>query len=191
MHVLRQPRRISQLLNFRLYLLHDLGRAPIVRLLEGRFGITRREWRLLGVLTEHGARSPSSLAEVARLDRARTSRTIGLLVEKGLVSRLAMAADPRRARVELTAQGQALYGRVFPEIARINGELAAALDDDALRAFDEALERLTERARELDRVWAVDVKTQRRQGGSRRLLAAPQEASPGSQHAPGRRRGRA
>ncbi len=112
----------------------------------------------------------ASLAVVARLDRARTSRTIGLLVDKGLVSRTALLADPRRATVDLTAAGRALYDQVFPAIARINGELAAVLSDDALQAFDAALEQLTQRARELDGVWAVDVKTQRRQGGSRRLI---------------------
>ena len=177
MHALQRPRRIDELLNFRLHVLHDLGRAPIVRMLEGRYGVTRREWGLLGMLADHGRLSPSRLAELARLDRARTSRTIAILLIKGLALRRPLAGDARQARVELTAAGRRLHAEVFPEIARINAELAAALDDDWIAMFDEALTRLTARARELDRRWALDVKSMRQLGGSRRRIVARQAGS--------------
>ena len=67
MHPLRAPRRLADLINFRLQRCHSLSGAPVIRLLEGRYGITRREWRLLATLADHGPLSPSELAELSQL----------------------------------------------------------------------------------------------------------------------------
>ncbi|WP_035605836.1 MarR family winged helix-turn-helix transcriptional regulator [Hylemonella gracilis] len=173
MNALREPQRLDELLNFRLHRLHTLSGAPVVRLLEGRHGITRREWRLLALLADRGPLSPSELAEQGQLDRTRTSRSIGLLVDKALVLRQTSPADPRRARISLTAAGLRLYEDVFPQVADLNRQLVSVLDETTLDALDRALRTLTEQARGLNLSFATDVKTQRRQGGSRRLLAQP------------------
>ena len=99
---LREPRTLDDLLNYRLLRLFALGGAPVIRLLEGRYGIARREWRVLALLAAHGAMAPSLLAERAHLDRPRTSRALSALVAKGLVLRTVVARDARRARVEQT-----------------------------------------------------------------------------------------
>src|SRR5690606_11652449 len=75
-HVLRNPRRPDELLNYRLLRLFSLAGAPVIRLCEGRYGISRREFRLLTLVVESGPISPSGLSELAHLDRARTSRII-------------------------------------------------------------------------------------------------------------------
>src|SRR5688572_11079077 len=64
---LRAPRTLDDLLNYRLLRLFALGGAPVIRLLEGRYGIARREWRVLALLAAHGGMSPSALAERAHL----------------------------------------------------------------------------------------------------------------------------
>lgn len=165
---LRQPRRLDELLNFQLHRLQAISGAPVVRLLEGRYGITRREWRLLALLADRGPLSPSSLAEQGQLDRARTSRSIGVLVSKQLVRRVTLPHDPRRAQVSLTEAGQALYDKVFPEIAAINTRLLSSLDDGAIDALTEALERLHAKAQELNLELATDVSTGRWLGRARR-----------------------
>ncbi len=166
---LRAPKRLSQLLNFRLQVLFALSGAPVVRMLEGRHGITRREWRLLARLAETGPLSPSALAEAAQLDRARTSRAIGLLTAKNLVSRTPEARDPRRAVVTITASGLELYARIFPDVAQLNAQLVDVLDDEQLRVLDGALERMTAQARLLNQQVATEIKALRQAGGSRRL----------------------
>jgi DNA-binding MarR family transcriptional regulator len=166
---LRQPRRLDDLLNFRLHMLQALSGAPIVRLLEGRHGITRREWRLLALLADRGPLSPSSLAEQGQLDRARTSRSIGVLVGKQLVQRVPLPSDPRRARVSLTPAGQKLYEELFPQIAAINTQLLSALDDATVDALATAIERLHAKAQELNLALVTDVSTGRWQGGTRRV----------------------
>ena len=160
---------MGQLLNFRLQALFSLSGAPVVRMLEGRHGITRREWRLLAWLAESGPLSPSALAEATQLDRARTSRAISNLTGKGLINRVADARDPRRAVVSLTPAGQALYEQIFPEVAQLNAHLVEVLDEAQLQVLDLALAQLTQHARSVNQRVATEVKTMRQAGGSRRL----------------------
>jgi DNA-binding MarR family transcriptional regulator len=157
------------LLNYRLLRLFALGGAPVVRLLEGRYGIARREWRLLALLAARGPMSPSALAEAAQLDRPRTSRAAGVLAAKGLLQRQAQSGDARRAVLTLTEAGHQLHDELFPQIAAVNARLVAVLDDAQLAVLDQALERLTAHARQLNTELAQDVRADRRAGGSRRI----------------------
>ncbi|MFY9511386.1 MAG: MarR family transcriptional regulator, partial [Rubrivivax sp.] len=64
---LRNPQGLDELLNYRLLRLFSTSGAPVIRLLEGRYGIARREWRLLAMLASQGPQSPSRLAEQVQL----------------------------------------------------------------------------------------------------------------------------
>lgn len=169
MRSLRHPARLDELLNYRLQRLHAASGAPVVRLLEGRFGITRREWRLLGTLADRGPTSPSQLALDLQLDRARTSRAIGLLQQRGLLHRQTQRGDARRAEVALTPEGQRLFDMVFPLVADIHTQIVSVLDDDALEQLDRILRLLNDRARQLNQSLVRDAKADRRAGGSRRV----------------------
>lgn len=166
---LRQPRTLDDLLNYRLLRLFSLGGAPVIRLLEGRYGIARREWRLLALLAAQGSLSPSELAERAHLDRPRTSRAVQALVAKGLLERRVTAGDARRALLWLTQRGQALHDEVFPQVAAINQALVQVLDDASVQALDAALAALTTHAEQQNQALVQDVRADRRAGGSRRV----------------------
>jgi len=141
------PRRpLDDLLLYRLSRLLSVAGSMVIRLCEGRFGITRREWRLLAVLASRGELSSSELAEHAQLDRARTSKAVGSLVAKQLVSRVVRPGDRRQVRLGLTESGQALYDELFPLVTQINAELLGALSDDDAVRLDESLRRLHARA---------------------------------------------
>jgi DNA-binding MarR family transcriptional regulator len=141
----------------------------VVRLLEGRFGIARREWRLLAVLAAHGPLSPSALADAAQLDRPRTSRATGALLAKGLLTREVRAGDARRAVVALSEAGRRLHDELFPQVAAINARLVDALDEAQVATLDAVLQLLTAQAQRLNGELAQDVRADRRAGGSRRL----------------------
>jgi DNA-binding MarR family transcriptional regulator len=166
---LREPATLDELLNHRLLRLYAASVAPITRLMEARWGISRREWRLLALLEPHESMAPSMLADSAHLDRPRTSRAIGSLATKGLLARVAEPGDARRARVALTPAGRRLYAEAFPEVAAINARVVAALDDSTLRALDRALGQLTALAERLNAETVPDVRADRRVGGSRRF----------------------
>lgn len=166
---LRHPRCLEDLLNYRLFRLYAASTSPVTRLMEGKWGISRREWRVLALLAAVGPTSPSVLAEQAHLDRPRTSRAIASLVAKSLAQRVVIADDARRATVSLTPAGQALFDEVFPQIARLNTRLLEAIDDELVLALDRALRTLTAHADEIGSRTEPEVRANRRAGGSRRV----------------------
>ena len=103
------PSRVEDLLNFRLNRLLASSGAMVTRLCEGRYGITRREWRMICILAAQGPLSPSELAEHAHLERARVSRHVTDLVSKNLIERLAVDTDKRRARLQLNQRGRDVF----------------------------------------------------------------------------------
>lgn len=175
---LTHPHDLDDLLNYRLVRLSAVSGAPVIRLCEGRYGIARREWRILALLAARGPLSPSDLAAHADLDRARTSRAIGALVSKRLVDRVALPGDKRRARVALTDQGRSLYDELFPQVAEINRRVLAVLDEALVAQFDVALERLTAHAAMVNRQVVQDVHADRHRGrrGRSQDVGAPGSA---------------
>ena len=146
---LRDPQGLNDLLLYRLGRLYATAGAMVVRVCEGEFGITRREWRLVAWLAEAGPMQPSLMAERADLDRARTSRAISSLVAKGLAQRTAVASDRRLATVALTARGQALYARLLPRVAAINRAILEPLADADVARLDRALGLMQQRSAQM------------------------------------------
>lgn len=136
------PRTLDDLLLYRTSRLLSVAGSMVIRLCEGRFGITRREWRLIATLAGHGALGSSQLAEHAQLDRARTSRAVSSLVEKELVSREQPAGDRRHVLLRLTARGTKLHAELYPLACAINTELLGALDTAEVALLDDMLQRL-------------------------------------------------
>jgi DNA-binding MarR family transcriptional regulator len=165
---LLSPARIDDLLNYQLSRLTAFAGSAVIRLCEGKYGISRREWHILALLGGHGPRAPSELADMTHLDRARVSRALALLREKGLVNRIARPGDHRRAVVELTASGQHLYKDLFAEVAKINIALVSALDPPVLGALQLALDKLQARAREIATDAVQDVHADRWKGVGQR-----------------------
>lgn len=143
---LQHPRSLDDLFLFRLGRLFAVAGAPVVRLCEGRYRITRREWRLIAALAQDGPMLSSALAARVHLERGRTSKAITDLAAKGLVTREPRPHDRRRIAIDLTDAARAIYAELFPEVARINSELLAALSDAEVDALDAVLRRLQARA---------------------------------------------
>lgn len=103
---LSEPRSVVDLVNFQLHLIEATNSSMVIRICEGEFGITRREWLFLALLAAHGALAPSQVAMHAGLDRSRTSKGLMSLLAKGLIERAQHPADRRRASVALTGTGR-------------------------------------------------------------------------------------
>ncbi len=156
---------IDDLLLYRLSRLLSVAGAMVVRLCEGGYGITRREWGVVAQLYENGSLPPSALAERMHRDRARTSRTLTALGLKKLVLRTISANDRRSALVGLTPAGRQLYEALMPQIQLINSQILKALQPEEAACFDETLERLQARAQILVTELSPDLpKANRRQG---------------------------
>lgn len=165
---LRQPGELDDLLLYKISRLLATGGSMVIRLCEGRFGITRREWRVIARLAREPDLLSSELAERIQLDRARTSRAVSSLVAKKLLRRETGAQDRRQARLALTPAGQALYRQLFPLVCEINRGLLAPLSAADVQKLDASLTAMQARAEAM--VLAAELpKADRRRGGRARL----------------------
>jgi DNA-binding MarR family transcriptional regulator len=159
---------IEDLLLYRLSRLSSVAGAMVVRLCEGGYGITRREWGVVAQLYENGNLPPSALAERMHRDRARASRTLKALVHKKLVLRTTPANDRRSALVDITPAGRALYEALMPQIQAINSQILGALQSDPIVQFDVALDQLQARAESVMAELRPDLPRANRRQGLRR-----------------------
>ncbi len=157
---------MSELFLYRLTRLQAVAVAPVGRLCQARYGISRREWRLIVVLARHGPVLSSELADFAQLDRARTSRIVTALVDLKLIAREVIPSDRRQARVSLTDKGQALYDEFLPVVVELNRQLLLELKPEEIAQLDGLMDRLAERAKA--NLAALDLPRQRRARAVRR-----------------------
>jgi DNA-binding MarR family transcriptional regulator len=166
---LAAPRTLDDVLLYRVSRLLSTAGSMVIRLCEGGFGITRREWRLVALLAQEDGVLSSQLAERAQLDRARTSRAVTSLVAKKLVRRTTGPADRREARLALTDSGRLLYAQLFPLVLQINRELLSVLTPAQLKTMDRGLEALQAQAQGM--VARADLPKADRRRGSGRMRA--------------------
>ena len=143
---LQNPTSLDELLLFRIGRLLAIAGAPVIRLCEGQYGITRREWRLIAVLAQQGPMLSSVLAERAHLDRGRTSKTVSDLVRKNLLVRTPLPQDRRYAQLTLTDAAREIYAALFPVIVQLNQSLLDGLAPADVQHFDAVLAQLQQRA---------------------------------------------
>ena len=168
---------VDDLLLYRIGQLSAAAGAMVVRLCEGGYGITRREWAMLAQLHGHpdGLLS-SELADRMHRDRARTSRAVTALVGKQLIERTALPHDRRSVRVSLTPAGHALYAQLMPQIQSINIRILSVLSPDEAATLDDALERLRIQALALQKTLGPDLpRADRRRG---RAVPSASDAKP-------------
>ncbi|MES2360571.1 MAG: MarR family transcriptional regulator [Pseudomonadota bacterium] len=167
---LGHPEALDDLLLYRISRLLGVGGSLVTRLCEGRFGITRREWRMLAMLVQDEGLLSSQLAERAQMERAPTSRAITSLVRKKLLRRETRPGDRRQAALALTAEGRALYEALFPMVLEINRDLLAVLPAAGVSDLDQALDALQQRADAMVVAHTGFPKADRRRGGRQRRV---------------------
>ncbi len=164
---LSRPAGLTDMLLYRLNRIRAVGGGVVLRLCEGQFGVTRREWVLLALLHGGGPVSSSGLAARADLDKSATSKAVVTLVAKNLVRRSPRAGDRRYAELELTADGHALFERMMPLMRDINERILGPLSAREVTLLDELLDRLLGAAIELSDAEAPWPSADRRRGRPR------------------------
>lgn len=141
-----RARNFKELISFRLNILASTWSRLAAESNQRDFGLDPREWRIIGML---GADAPMSLQGLARevnLDKSQASRTVSDMIERGLLQRESDESDGRGVQLSLTAQGKALYRKVFPRAVRRNEELLSVLSEKERAVLDRALDVLTAHA---------------------------------------------
>ncbi|MDH6167905.1 DNA-binding MarR family transcriptional regulator [Variovorax boronicumulans] len=147
---LRTPRSIDDLLLYRIWRAARASNGMVTRMIEGGFGITRRELGMMGVLVEMGEITASQFAEHLDLDRASASIALRSLTGKKLVERRQDSEDRRLVHVRLSPSGRQLFDELLPRLSHLDVDLLDGIDAAHLEVFLDCLERLEMRGDELD-----------------------------------------
>ncbi|MEX1165676.1 MAG: MarR family transcriptional regulator [Hydrogenophaga sp.] len=139
---MNNPTGQDDLLLYRVYRIHCTAAPLVLSMCEREYGMTRREWRVLSCLAGEEGVLSSVLAERSMLDRARTSRALTRLDEKGLVRREPKPSDRREVRIFLSDEGRRVYAEVFPRIAANQCELLAPFSAAQRQQLSELLDLL-------------------------------------------------
>ena len=102
-----------------------------------QFGLAPQQFWMLTALREMPGMSQADLAERVRADAPTVSRTLGALLERGLVRSDPDPDDRRRSRVFLTAAGEQLAS----EVAAVAADVRAAVVDGMSAAEEAAVRR--------------------------------------------------
>jgi homoprotocatechuate degradation regulator HpaR len=102
--------------------------APIRDML-AETGITEQQWRVLRVLSEHGALDTTTLADRASLLFPSLTRIATTMRNKGLITQTRDAVDRRRQMIEITAEGQRIIDDYADQSARIVADFRATLGE--------------------------------------------------------------
>lgn len=144
--------RSKDLFLFRLNRLAATAGRPLIRLCEGQYGITRREWRLIVILAQDGPLLSTALASRASIEPPRASRAITLLEGKRLICRVRQPSDRRFVHIMLTDEGLDLYRSLYPSVEAIDRQLLAALTEPERSHLTKVFTRLEEAAERLQQV---------------------------------------
>jgi DNA-binding MarR family transcriptional regulator len=121
----------------------------VARVYTPKFGLTAPEWRTLAVLGRYGAMPLSGVIEHTGMDKTRVSRTVGLLLKGGYVTRQSDAADRRRGVLNLTVLGWSTYRQIVPLALAVEAETVACFSDTERALFGRLLEKLESRTADL------------------------------------------
>lgn len=143
---------LNQFLPYRLNSLADRISEALAALYEERYQLNIAQWRVLAWLSHCDELTAKKICAYTHMDKARVSRAIQALEERGLITRTPSPDDQRQQDLHLTAAGQTLLARLIPEAQAWEAELVATLTAgeyrdllNVMRKLERQLERIDER----------------------------------------------
>ena len=118
---------LERFLPYRLSVLANTVSRSIARLYADRFDLTIPEWRVMAVLGRFGPLTANELCGRTAMDKVRISRAVARLLLARRLTRRVERADRRRARLDLSAQGRAVYRDIVPLARAAESRLLATL----------------------------------------------------------------
>ena len=118
---------LERFLPYRLSVLANTVSRSIARLYADRFDLTIPEWRVMAVLGRFGPLTANELCGRTAMDKVRISRAVARLIAAGRLTRRVERADRRRARLDLSARGRAVYRDIVPLARAAESRLLATL----------------------------------------------------------------
>ena len=108
------------------------------------------EWRLMGLLHQHGELHAGALARISLIDKAQISRSLQPLIDKGWIIKRMDPEHGRRHLLSLSEAGDAQFHEVLTQARPYQAALLNALTEQERSTLDSIMQKLTEAAQQLD-----------------------------------------
>lgn len=105
--------------------------------------ITREQEAILRALVAFDGVNQAELAVRAGQERNNLSRTLGILEEKGLVSRVTCTTDKRNSLVYITPAGRDFHREAYRAVEEYRRILFKGMTMEQIHAFSDVIQRLT------------------------------------------------
>lgn len=133
---------LNQFLPYRLNRLADQVSEQLAHLYESSYSLTIAQWRVLAWLNQCGVLTAKQIRDATRMDKARVSRAVQVLVDRQLISRSPDQQDQRAHHLRLTEAGCALLNQLLPEAQAWEASLLSALSGAERGALLKAMAKL-------------------------------------------------
>ncbi|HVO16305.1 MAG TPA: MarR family winged helix-turn-helix transcriptional regulator [Alphaproteobacteria bacterium] len=141
---------LDRYLPYQLRLLSEAYSLGLARMLQRRFDLALREWRILFHI---GAEEPMSVTQISIrsvMDKGSVSRGVAILMDRGYVTRRNRQKKARRADLYLSAKGRRAYEEIMPLLLAREARLLSPLDEAERKQLLRAIKML------LGQVWAAN-----------------------------------
>jgi DNA-binding MarR family transcriptional regulator len=136
---------LEHFLPFRLSVLGNRLTRAVARVYARRFRLSAPEWRTMCVLGRYGPTTANDVVEQTAMDKVRVSRAVARLLASGRITRRTDPKDRRRAILDLTAEGRAVYDRIVPLALAVEAELITDLSPQERETLDAVMAKLESR----------------------------------------------
>ncbi|MEG0201147.1 MAG: MarR family winged helix-turn-helix transcriptional regulator [Comamonas sp.] len=108
------------------------------------------EWRLMGLLQQHGESHAGALARISLIDKAQISRSLQPLIEREWVQRRVDPQHARRHLLSLTPQGLIHFNCVLAQARPFQAALLNALTRQERESLNQIMAKLMQAAETID-----------------------------------------
>ena len=129
---------------------------PLYARFEKEHDVLRPEYVTLFCLAHHQPLIAQDIVDMTGLPKNTISRGVNRLLSRGLIARGDHPGDRRKAQLELTAEGRAMFDRLMPELLAHRQALIAGLNDEECAELGRLLMKAANGA--ADRLNAVDLR---------------------------------
>lgn len=133
---------LQNFLPYRLNRLADQVSEQLAHLYESSYSLTIAQWRVLAWLNQCEVLTARQIRDATRMDKARVSRAVQVLVDRELISRTPDQQDQRAHHLRLTRAGSALLDQLLPEAQAWEATLLSALSGAERDALLKAMAKL-------------------------------------------------
>lgn len=106
------------------------------------FGLGLVEWRVIAMLNIEPEITASRICDVIRLDKAAVSRSLKVLLQKGLLQYEQVSNDPRKRLWRLSEEGLKTHEALLAVALSCESELVSDIPQDELNVFLQVMRQM-------------------------------------------------